>query len=423
MATSRCTRRLQTRLTGSLQHELPMTMGGSNFAAFCGTQEQRRQTLLQAVSRYCGRCGIVVLHDDPQLETMLSALPQQLAAAGSAAQNFQIHTLQRKNYDPLYGLDEDAVVNLLLPCDENTYPSAELQQVRAGLMAYLSIMQYRFRQSPQLFGAYPFNLDLLMQLIQMPFVQLDSDVLSYLPASVAGGLRPVLSRSGMQQNVHAAVLPYATAMAKYYWTPSGVQGHSRLSIVQAVQARQMICLRIPGSRQDVMNWLCTELQMLADRGLPFLLVSAELQLTRCRRMQSWFLHHSGANQYLGLLAPSMDSVAGGAEDVSAVFSRYDQIFVYRCSSTAQAAPFSHNYGEYERRQTERSRQTYLPFPWLLPTFGGGRQVRHTTEPNIRAEELMDMRNGVFLCGARYPIPVLIRRFQLPGGDRNVLSLP
>ena len=61
--------------------------------------------------------------------------------------------------------------------------------------------------------------------------------------------------------------------------------------------------------------------------------------------------------------------------------------------------------------------------WLLPTFGGGRQVRHTTEPNIRAEELMDMRNGVFLCGARYPIPVLIRRFQLPGGDRNVLSLP
>lgn len=78
-----------------------MTMGGSNFAAFCGTQDQRRQTLLQAVSRYCGRCGIVVLHDDPQLETMLSALPQQLAAAGGAPQNFQVHTLQRKNYDPL----------------------------------------------------------------------------------------------------------------------------------------------------------------------------------------------------------------------------------------------------------------------------------------------------------------------------------
>ena len=406
-------RRVQNQLMGSLNSELPLTMGANNFAAFCGTAEQRRRTGLQAIRRFCGRCGIIVLHDDTQLEQDIAALPRALSD-----QQLRVHTLGNKTYDPLYGLDQDAIASLLLEGGDGS------QQTRTGLLAYLAVMQHNFQQNPTLYGQYPFNLDLLMQLVQMPYPELERRVLAYLPPHIVQWVRPILNQSGMQRSVYAAVLPYATVMAKYYWTPSGVQGHSRISIVQAVQSRQVICLRIPNSRADLMNYLCADLQMLADLGLPFLLVGSGLDLTASDRLRNWFLsEHEQGNYYTGLLARSMSSVATNEEDVGRVFTQYDQILVFNCSNAKQAEPFTRAYGHYNRRQTERSRQTFLPLPRILPTIGGGKQTRRVEEQNIHVEELMDLRSGVFLCGNHYPIPVLIRRFSMTGGEHHVLPLP
>jgi len=416
-------RRVQTRLRGSLESELPLTMGANNFAAFCGTPEQRRYSGLRAISRFCGRCGVIILHDDPLLERDIAALPQTLATQDQQHPAFPVHTLSSKNYDPLYGLDEDAIVNLFLP-ESGSAPDPATQQIRTGLLAYLTVMQASFRQDPRFHGQHPFNLDLLLQLVQMPYQQLESRVLAHLPQQTAELVRPILNQAGMQKDVYSTVLPYATVMSKYYWTPRGVQGHSRISIVQAVRDRQVICLRIPNSRQALMNYLCADLQMLADLGLPFLLVSSSLELTNSARLRSWFLDaHDQRNYYTGILAKSMSSVADTEEDIGSVFTHYDQILVYRCSNTNQAQPFTRAYGHYNRRQTDRSTQTFFPIPRILPTVGTGKQVRQVSEENIHAEELMDMQNGVFLCGNHYPIPVLIRRFSMTGGDNLGLPLP
>ena len=64
----------------------------------------------------------------------------------------------------------------------------------------------------------------------------------------------------------------------------------------------------------------------------------------------------------------------------------------------------------------------FPLPRIIPAVGGGDVVKLVEEMNIRPDELTRLRNGVFLCGKEYEIPVLVKRFTVPGGDSYDLSL-
>jgi hypothetical protein len=59
-------------------------------------------------------------------------------------------------------------------------------------------MAYQFEQDPKWFGAYPYNLDLLTQLVYMPYPQLKRDVLSYLPSYMQTDLDGRLSKESVQ---------------------------------------------------------------------------------------------------------------------------------------------------------------------------------------------------------------------------------
>ena len=60
--------RLSLREVRSPQHTV------ANFAAFCGARQQREAVGLHEMERCCGKRGVVLIHNDPQLEGRLGRI-------------------------------------------------------------------------------------------------------------------------------------------------------------------------------------------------------------------------------------------------------------------------------------------------------------------------------------------------------------
>ena len=253
--------------------------------------------------------------------------------------------------------------------------------------------------------------------------RLKQEHLTSLPQDTAKRITDVLGRPYLQQKVCDAVKYYASVMESCMWTPGSFTEHSRISINQAVRENRLISIRIPGNRKDVMDAVSEDLRMLTDRNIPFLVVSYGLQLTESKALQSLFLCERGEQRYFtGVVSESLGSVANDKDSEESIFNQNERILVYECGNTKQAEGFTTAYGRYLRKEIEHTHHVMFPLPRIIPAVGGGDVVKKVEEMNIRPDELTRLRNGVFLCGKEYDIPVLVKRFTISGGDSYDLSL-
>lgn len=411
-------RRIRNLWFGSLEREMPVGMDGINFAVFCGTPQQRLLTCLHAIDRYRGRCGIVVLHNSQPLENALVQMSRNGNRTG-----MQVVSVDRRCYDPLYGMDKSSVKRAIVPPVAGGALNPEVTGILSGLDAYLQIMEQEFNRNPGSAGQYPFNLDRLLHLTGLPVERLKQEHLASLPQYTAKGIADVLGRPYLQQKVCDAVKYYASVMESCLWTPGSSTEHSRISINQAVRENRLISIRIPGNRKDVMDAISQDLRMLTDRNIPFLVVSYGLQLTESKDLQSLFLRERDEQRYFtGVVSESLGGIANDKDSEESVFNQNERILVYKCGNTKQAEGFTAAYGRYLRKEIEHTHHVMFPLPRIIPAVGGGDVVKLVEEMNIRPDELTRLRNGVFLCGKEYEIPVLVKRFTVPGGDSYDLSL-
>ena len=399
---------------------IPQNLELNNFAMFCGTFEQRLTVALHAASRYLGEVGIVVLHDASGLNAKLFSL-----CDSNSGTNVQFLADTGKVYDPLYGLSANAILDLLAPMDPSNPMSHGVSTIRMGLHAYLRIMEYRFSQNQRPFGRYPYNLDLLLQLCSMPYETLKNCVLDYIPSSVSEPIKNVLGASGMQQSVLACVNNLVVLMSDYLWQERGFENHSGISIVDSVINRGLISVRVPQSHAGILNYIDVELKVLQNRNIPFLLVNCGVNISQNPAMQKWFLdEHEGKGYYTAIVSDSLSSIITDSVDQkSKLFSQYQQILVFNCSGAGQAEPFSAQFGDYYRKETEYAFGFGRKFFEIIPHVQHNKNERYVRERNVKVEDLMTLYSGALLCGKAYALPTIIRNFELNGGNRNGLFLP
>lgn len=400
--------------SATLQSIIPQNLELNNFAVFCGTLDQRLNTAIHSISRYIGDIGIVVIHDTNNLNYRLVSSIQ-----AQNRQNVQFRTDTGKVYDPLYGLSSDAIVNLLAPMDLLNPWSHGISTLRSGILNYLKIMEYRFSQNSGPFGRYPYNLDLLLQLCQMPYEQLNNTVLNFLPQNVAAPIRTVLDAPDMQQSVLACVLNFASMMEEYLWQNRGFAGHSGISIIDSVTNRGIISVRVPHSHLGILNYIDAELKILQKKNIPFLLVNCGVDISKNPAMQSWFLdEHEGTRYHTAIISNSLSSITSDETQISKLFSQYQQIIVFNCSGKSQAEPFSAQFGEYYRLETEYTTGTVRdPFK-IFSSHQHNAAEKYIAERNIKVEDLIDLGQGMLLCGKAYSLPNIINHFILNGGTNN-----
>lgn len=391
----------------------------ASFGAFCGAKAQRDAIGLSAMEPCCGQKGIVFIHNDPLLEGQLGRIYDRNPLLRRLPAQFQMYLSHHNGafyYDPLYGLSASATLDAICPLVSEDGFRSETHALRSALSDYLEIMAFHFQKNSAPFGAYPYNLDLLLELTQMPYSDLERTVLRYLPTPLRTQLTGCLSQSGQQQLVFHAVRAFAQTMEACLWTRRGFAHHSRLSLTQAVRERSFISIYVPGSRGEILEYLAVELQGLNNQNIPYLLVTSGIHLPNSPRFQALFLQeHSDLAYSTGILAEDLSTVVrtdGTDGTLAALFGQLQELLVFSCSSTLAAAPFSTGIGQYYRQVTEWHTDTRRePFQFFA-SHGYGNAQREVQQAIIDPEELTRLSTGCLLYGKHHPTPVLVHHFSL-----------
>lgn len=396
---------LRNRLT--LDQLFPSRYVSGNFAVLCGDHGQRREIALQALRQYVGKVGIIFIHNDPMLSSDLRTLVENQHGTNLHYANPDLYT--QRNYDPLYGLSEARVLEALVPYSADSAHYQDMTVLRSHLQDYLSIMKYQFNQSRRYFGDYPYNLDLLMQLAQMPYPDLKTEVLDYLPDTMRRYLEASLAKDSVQYNVMAVLRNFATMAEEHLWTPTNAAAHSRLSIVSVVRRGDIISVRVPNSDPTLMNYIDLELEELNHNATSYLLVESGLNLHSSRKIASRFLgEHSHLNYRTGIVTQSPASIlSADSDDLSNLFSEYQEIVVLACSSKTEAELFSSSMGSYYRIVSSQVRNTSRRMFSLFPTHTNGVERHEVEERNIRPEEILNLSDGALLLGQNHDDPVIV----------------
>lgn len=402
----------------------------TNFAAFCGSPYQRNRIGMYETSAFCGNIGIVLLHNDPQIDLTLQQIYELRPDLTRHSSNFRMVIANQTNYnnsiesyyDPFYGLGETAILDALAPIRPDMRSTGEVQLLRSILSDYLSIMDYQFRKfsndrsNPSPFGDYPYNLDLLLELTRMPYQTLFNSVLKFLPSGLRDELAGRLSAEGSQSKAYYAVFSFASVLRSFLWTERGFAQHSRISIISEVRNRNLISIRIADPKADILDYIALELQQLNNAQTPYLLLESGIDLNNSPKLKRFFLaDHGMLPYYTGILADNISSVISQNDnnsELSELFSQTQEIFVFSCSSIMAAQPFSDGIGNYYR-QLEDQHTDYHHGPFQF--FGShsyGNVQREVAQRTINPEELTSLGTGCLLCGRNYPIPVLVDRFQI-----------
>lgn len=389
-----------------------------SFGIFCGIPFQRDQLLLNLLSSYCNKIGIVLLHNNLSFENQLGKIYTLNPSLGNT--NFKMilanQTMALQSitsyYDPLYGLNDNEILNVIVP-STNYGIDSSIQQLRSILSDYLSIIKYQFSKRNDIWGNYPYSLDLLLELTSMPFDVLRNEVLTYLPNDIKQSITSRLSASGMQQMVYNAVNSFAHSISGILWTSRSFQNHTKTSIISTVANKQLLSINIPGTRPDVLDYIFYEIQHLVESNIPFLLVEYGININQSAKLKSLFLSdHSSSFYSTGIVSENTSSVISpdNPNELTDLFGQIQEMFVFSCASTISAQPFSDGIGNYFRQVTEhhvdRHRQPFR----IFSGHGDGDVQRETSQKIITPEELTNLSTGCLLYGKNHPIPTLISNF-------------
>ena len=405
----------------SIHEAISPRSSNDSFGAFGGYKNQRDLIGLYEISRNIGSKGIVLIHNDPNFESRLSELytinpsirqrrvaPQMYLANSTGSQN--------SFYDPLYGLSSSDVLDVIAPIPPDSHTLSEVQSVRSALADYLEIISYQFKKNNNTFGKYPYNLDLLYEITSMSFTELNRNILAYLPAQQFDNLTRRLSAPEAQQRAFNAVRSFSLALEKCLWKYKGFSKHSKLSIIDTVLSKNLISIYVPGSRKETLDYLAAEFKALNDRNISYLLITSNIAISESPEFQKLFLNEHSALPYsTGILSEDISSIINSGSTtnntaLSSFFSQTQDIFVFSCSSTLAAAPFSDGIGNYYRQVSEQHNETHREPFHIFSSHGHGSAQREIQQAIINPEELASLGDGCLIYGSNHEIPILAKHF-------------
>ena len=407
MAHINYTRQVETANRMPLSHLLPSNKTSGNFAVFCGSHNLRSNVAMQFLRQYVGKIGIIFIHNSPTIASDLQQLSRDNPNVHLYYTSSQLHS-----YDPLYGLSKERVIDAILPHQPNQLNYQTIITLRDRLRDYLDIIEYQYNQDNHIFGDFPYNLDILYQLIQMPYSVLEREVLDFLPTYMCAQKKTNLSAPSVQLDLGAAVRNFAAMAQVHLWTPTNAVQHTRLSITSAVKSRSIISIHVHNSNAQLLDYISLELDELDSLETPYLLVECGLDLASpnsSHKMASRFFNeHSTTNYRTGIITESPITVkAHDSDNIGNIFSSYREIVILSCTDTSAADLFTNEMNTYIRRaQTTDSNKSRRAFT-ILPTLTKGKQIHEVEEKNIRSDELARLGNGAIICGLNHSVPLII----------------
>ena len=149
-----------------------------HMGVFGGKDEMRSNVILQAIANCLGKMGIVVIHYDDGLIRKLQNIRNIIPEVANI--DVMQCSVDRDNlvYEPLFGIPEERVVEVLYPQVSRDNPSyLQLHVCAEALRSYLKIIKY---------NDLSIDLDLLIYLCNLELDELEEDFFDFIDFTKIG---------------------------------------------------------------------------------------------------------------------------------------------------------------------------------------------------------------------------------------------
>lgn len=400
---SRCAYNVGARTLTSV---LPQ-YGPSSFGAFAGTPEQRARIALRCCVPALGRMPLVLLHNDPMLEFglchMAARIKVPVTLAGPLSRNAPIST-----YDPLYGLDDQGVMEALGVADD-----ADLASLVRDYLRVMDTM-HSMEGSSELMGAAPYSLPLLQRLSRLDCERLEAEVLLRLPQTAQDELVARMTEPGNPRkvaNLADALDTRLGSLLRPQAAPALATTQPPVSICSTALMGGLICIGLPSRSESALEQVAIELNYLLRYGKRLMLVISGTDVSDSALAELVLSQQSEGPLVVGLACDLATRVVKSTDEVGGLLANLATALILSCPNSEVASTFTKTFGTYERKATERGRHYSRELFDIIPRIDKGTNERLITEENVRPETLVGKPKRALVCGKNTPVPLIVDRFE------------
>ena len=375
-----------------LDEWVPFDEAGTHLAVFGGNNDQRTYTVLQSIARCCGKVGIVVIHDNLDMEYQLSRIGDRYE--GILPRDTPVCFVNSRNllYEPLYGMSINRAVETIYPQVSKDSPAYMQQHLCVeALRQYFRILQEK---------GVPLQLHNLLRLTSQGMEELDRRVLRSLDADLAKTIRETLSRDNIYRQVKADVDYFAMQLDGRIWKATGEP--SDISIVSAAANRALLSVHVPANHTFVLDYLASELLNVLERNGQLLLVLDSVYVRDSLLFE--LLSRANDRMILTLSDSSMTGIWGSdMEEGMRILQRIHKILLFQAPNAIVAKSCSELIGNYMRLFVSTNQNESRGAFDLFSGHGKGESISEQIFERIRPEEFVNLGNGAVMieqdCGA------------------------
>ena len=373
-------RKIIERKKVSLEQWFPDDRSDENYAVLGGNVFQRDIAIEQGIARCFGKRAILVIQNNQSLEAELKNLVNnypELKPYQDSSMEFVNY--ENQSYMPLWGLDDERIVEVLYPeNDQNHY-----SQYRSGIRSYLKILKYQNQ---------PYTLSKLLGLCEKSMDQLEEEELCNMPARLADEIVGSLLVDDVMTRVRNDIQAFAGRFQGRIWDG---REENVVNMLAAVKEKALISIHLPVGSQLLLNYLTMELEMILESGMPCLLVIDSVDIANSRMKQ--VLLNPARSMARLIAGDTVQTVCSTEKNGGEILHRFDKILLFKCANSVIARQYSDMIGSYSKtvvnENVNRSRRSILGLRSIVTK---GNTISRQQAARMEPEELANLGNGAVL---------------------------
>lgn len=373
-------RKITERKKVSLEQWFPDDRPDENYAVLGGNIFQRDIATEQGIARCFGKRAVLVIQNNQSLEAELKNLVNnypELKPYQDSSMEFVNY--ENRSYMPLWGLDDERIVEVLYPENDQNHFS----QYRSGIRSYLKILKYQNQ---------PYTLSKLLGLCEKSMDQLEEEELGNMPAGLADEIVGSLLVDDVMTRVRNDIQAFAGWFQGRIWDG---REEKVVNMLAAVKEKALISIHLPVGSQPLLNYLAMELEMILESGMPCLLVIDSVDIANSRMKQ--VLLNPARSMARLIAGDTVQTVCSTEKNGGEILHRFDKILLFKCANSVIARQYSDMIGSYSKtvvnENVNRSRRSILGLRSIVTK---GNTISRQQAARMEPEELAGLGNGAVL---------------------------
>lgn len=366
-------------------------MNSEMTAFFGGAEDTRVRLVLQAIANCYGKMAVIVIHNNKSvlngIQNIYGMYPEMCDYYQKSGVNVGMCNIDNVNlnYEPLYGLDEDGVVDAIYPkTTQENYYDGQRSLCAEALRSYCKILQLNSE----------IDIDGLIYLVNLDIEELEKYEMQGMSEAERIAVVKILTKEGVYNRVRADINAFAGELRNVIWREK--EGDlSDVSMVKAVQNKAILTVQVP-SNKSVLNYLATEVAYMKNKGMKFLLVLDSVALSQSLFNTDELLKAPRLSFSTVLSASTIESMFSDIEDRRYILSQVFQLIVLNCGNAAMAEVYSELIGKYEKEKVSTRMGQHKEDTSFFGGRDKGTDVHMELEYRITPDEFCMLREGAVL---------------------------